>query len=240
MNIKSFVLASAAALALVNCGTPQKTVTQPETFQLKTFQDSISYVMGINSGENLRDIPAGIFDFKAFEKGLKESFKDSVVYKLDEAASRKLFQTLNDTMQKIEKAKIEEQIAANKAEGAAFLEENAKKPGVVTTESGLQYEVLREGDGEKPGPGDRVKVNYEGKLIDGTVFDSSYKRGEPLVFGVSQVINGWTEGLQLMPTGSKYRFYIPQDLAYGERGAGKDIKPYATLIFDVELLEVLK
>ncbi|MCC4212090.1 FKBP-type peptidyl-prolyl cis-trans isomerase [Leeuwenhoekiella parthenopeia] len=240
MNIKSFVLVSVAALALANCSTPQKTVAQPEKFQLRTFQDSISYAMGISSGENLREMPGGIFNLAVFEKGLKESFKDSLAIELDEAASRKLFQKLNDTMQKIEKIKREEQIAATRAEGTAFLEENAKKPGVVTTESGLQYEVLREGNGEKPGPGDRVKVNYEGKLLDGTVFDSSYKRGEPLVFGVSQVINGWTEGLQLMSIGSKYRFYIPQDLAYGERGAGKDIKPYATLIFDVELLEVLK
>ena len=240
MNIKSFVLVSVAALALANCSTRQKTVAQPEKFQLRTFQDSISYAMGISSGENLREMPGGIFNLAVFEKGLKESFKDSLAIELDEAASRKLFQKLNDTMQKIEKIKREEQIAATRAEGTAFLEENAKKPGVVTTESGLQYEVLREGNGEKPGPGDRVKVNYEGKLLDGTVFDSSYKRGEPLVFGVSQVINGWTEGLQLMSTGGKYRFYIPQDLAYGERGAGKDIKPYATLIFDVELLEVLK
>jgi len=240
MNIKTFVLVSLAALALANCSTPQKTISQPEPFQLKTFQDSISYAMGINSGENLREMPGGFFDLSVFEKGLKQSFKNSVAIELDEAATRDLFQKLNDTMQKIEKAKREEQIAANKAEGKAFLEENSKKPGVITTESGLQYEVLREGSGENPGPGDRVKVNYEGKLLDGTVFDSSYKRGEPLVFGVSQVINGWTEGLQLMPTGSKYRFYIPENLAYGERGAGKDIKPYATLIFDVELLEVLK
>ncbi len=239
MNLKKFVWFAPVLLMLIHCAAPKTTASQPETFQLKTFQDSISYAMGVNSGENLRDMPAGIFNLSVFEKGLKESFKDSIQVNLDEAVTRKLFQKLNDTMQKIEKAKREEQIAANKAEGKAFLEENAKKPNVITTESGLQYEVLREGSGEKPGPADRVKVNYEGKLLDGTVFDSSYKRGEPIVFGVGQVIKGWTEGLQLMPAGSKYRFYIPEDLAYGERGAGSDITPFATLIFDVELLEVV-
>ena len=239
MNLKKFVWFAPVLLMLIHCAAPKTTASQPEPFQLKTFQDSISYAMGVNSGENLRDMPAGIFNLSVFEKGLKESFKDSIQVNLDEAVTRKLFQKLNDTMQKIEKAKREEQIAANKAEGKAFLEENAKKPNVITTESGLQYEVLREGSGEKPGPADRVKVNYEGKLLDGTVFDSSYKRGEPIVFGVGQVIKGWTEGLQLMPAGSKYRFYIPEDLAYGERGAGSDITPFATLIFDVELLEVV-
>lgn len=126
----------------------------------------------------------------------------------------------------------------NLQKGKEFLAENAKRPEVTTTESGLQYEVLTQGQGEKPTADQTVTVHYEGKLIDGTVFDSSVARGEPATFGLRQVIPGWTEGVQLMPRGSKYRFYIPSDLAYGERGAGRDIGPNETLIFDVELLDI--
>lgn len=134
------------------------------------------------------------------------------------------------------------QLLTNKAnekmeEGKKFLEANAKREGVVTTPSGLQYEVLTEGSGPKPeGPNARVTVHYEGRTIDGKIFDSSYKRNQPASFGLNQVISGWTEGVQLMPQGSKYRFYIPSELGYGARGAGASIPPHATLIFDVELL----
>ena len=123
--------------------------------------------------------------------------------------------------------------------GREFLAANAKKPGIITTPSGLQYEVLTQGTGDVPQKTDKVKVHYEGKLIDGTVFDSSIQRGEPAVFGLNQVIKGWTEGLSLMPVGSKWRLYVPQELGYGERQAGK-IPPYSTLIFDVELLGIEK
>ncbi|RSK44014.1 FKBP-type peptidyl-prolyl cis-trans isomerase [Hymenobacter rigui] len=126
----------------------------------------------------------------------------------------------------------------NKAEGEAFLQENAQKPGVTTLPSGLQYEVLTEGNGPKPGPSSSVTTHYHGTLINGNVFDSSYQRGQPATFGVNQVIAGWTEALQLMPEGSKWRLYIPSDLAYGKRGAGRDIGPDSALIFDVELLKV--
>ncbi|MDA3819726.1 MAG: FKBP-type peptidyl-prolyl cis-trans isomerase, partial [Candidatus Delongbacteria bacterium] len=125
-------------------------------------------------------------------------------------------------------------------EGEKFLEANAKREEIKVTESGLQYEVLREGDGEKPGPNSKVKVHYEGTLLDGTVFDSSYERGEPIEFPVNGVIKGWQEGLQLMKTGAKYKFYIPYDLAYGERGARGAIGPYETLIFEVELLDIVE
>jgi FKBP-type peptidyl-prolyl cis-trans isomerase FklB len=125
-----------------------------------------------------------------------------------------------------------------KSQGEAFLQENSKKEGVQVTESGLQYEVLTMGKGARPSATDRVKVHYQGTLIDGTVFDSSYERGEPIVFGLNQVIKGWTEGVQLMPVGSKFRFFIPYNLAYGERGAGESIPPYSTLIFEVELLGI--
>src|SRR6476469_6830618 len=126
----------------------------------------------------------------------------------------------------------------NKAEGEAFLAENAKKPGVTTLPSGLQYEVITEGSGKKPGPRSQVTTHYHGTLINGKVFDSSYQRGQPATFGVNQVIAGWTEALQLMSEGSKYRLYIPSDLAYGKRGAGRDIPGDTALIFDVELLKV--
>lgn len=122
--------------------------------------------------------------------------------------------------------------------GKAFLAENAKKEGVKTTASGLQYEVIKEGDGPKPKATDQVTVHYHGTLTDGKVFDSSVERGEPATFPLNGVIPGWTEGVQLMPTGAKYRFFIPYDLAYGERGAGADIKPYSTLVFEVELLKI--
>ncbi|MBG8553492.1 FKBP-type peptidyl-prolyl cis-trans isomerase [Hymenobacter guriensis] len=126
----------------------------------------------------------------------------------------------------------------NKAEGEAFLAENQNKPGITTLPSGLQYEVLTEGSGKKPGPRSQVTTHYHGTLINGRVFDSSYQRGQPATFGVNQVIAGWTEALQLMPEGSKWRLYIPSDLAYGKRGAGRDIGPDSALIFDVELLKV--
>lgn len=134
--------------------------------------------------------------------------------------------------------KAEEQAQAAKAEGENFLAENAKKPGVKTLPSGLQYQVLREGNGRKPTATDEVECHYEGTLINGQVFDSSYRRGETATFGLNQVIKGWTEGLQLMQEGAKYRFFIPYNLAYGEQGAGQAIPPYAALIFDVELIKV--
>ena len=130
--------------------------------------------------------------------------------------------------------------AKSKEEGEKFLAENKTKEGVITTESGLQYQVVTEGTGAKPTAEDRVKVHYTGTLLDGTKFDSSVDRGEPAEFGVNQVIKGWTEGLQIMPAGSKYIFWIPSELAYGERGAGQDIKPNSVLKFEVELLEVIK
>ena len=127
-----------------------------------------------------------------------------------------------------------------KQKGEAFLAENAKRQGVKTTASGLQYKILTAGTGDIPTATDRVKVNYEGRLIDGTVFDSSYKRNQPATFACNQVIKGWTEALTMMPVGSKWQLYIPYELAYGERGAGEDIKPYSALIFDVELVDIIK
>ena len=145
------------------------------------------------------------------------------------------------TKQKADKAIREEKLyGANRDAGRKFLEDNAKQPDVVTLPSGLQYKVLVKGEGEVPQSSDKVRVHYEGRLLDGTVFDSSYKREEPSEFTPTQVIPGWTEALTMMPVGSKWQLYIPYELAYGERGAGDDIKPYSMLIFDVELLDIVK
>ena len=151
-------------------------------------------------------------------------------------------QTLQHFFSELEErqqAEAAERGKAARVEGERFLAENAKRPGVTVTASGLQYEVVNQGTGRRPRATDTVSCHYEGTLIDGTVFDSSYRRGEPAAFGLNQVIKGWTEGVQLMQEGAKYRFYIPWQLAYGERGAGADIPPYAALVFTVELLKVL-
>jgi FKBP-type peptidyl-prolyl cis-trans isomerase FklB len=149
--------------------------------------------------------------------------------------SREAQVMLQEFFQKKQKEEAEKFIA----EGKAYLDENAKKEGVTVTKSGLQYEVLQEGTGKSPKATDTVRCHYEGRLLDGSVFDSSYKRGEPADFGLNQVIPGWTEGVQLMKEGAKYRFTIPYLLAYGEQGAGASIPPFSTLVFDVELIKVL-
>ena len=176
---------------------------------------------------------------KAFMDKVTEDFaaamKDVLTgaeLKIDEAEAQALVQ---EYLQK----KGEEKVKAVKAEGENFLAENAKKEGVVTLPSGLQYQVLKEGNGKSPKATDQVKCHYEGTLINGKIFDSSYRRNEPATFPLNGVIAGWTEGLQLMKEGAKYRFFIPFNLAYGTRGAGQDIPPYAALIFDVELIEVI-
>ena len=145
----------------------------------------------------------------------------------------------NSTMEALQAKKMEDQYKGNKEVGQKFLEENAQKEGVITTPSGLQYEVIKAGKGALPKETDKVKVHYHGTLIDGSVFDSSVERGQPAEFGVTQVIKGWVEGLQLMPVGSKYKFYIPQELAYGSQSQGQ-IQPFSTLIFEVELIEIVK
>jgi len=174
-------------------------------------------------------------DFKQIRQGLINgmmNFKDQMT--AEEAG--KFF---NEAMERQTRMRNEAAYGANKKAGEDFLAENAKREGVVTTESGLQYEVITPGKGAKPAESDQVKVHYHGTLVDGTVFDSSVQRGEPAQFGVNQVIRGWVEGLQLMPVGSKFKFYIPQDLAYGAQDQGT-IKPYSTLVFEVELLDIVK
>ena len=200
--------------------------------------DKVSYALGLGIGQQLAQMGAtdlNIDDFAAAIKDVISGNELKVAHKDAQNIVRDYFQKQEERINAIRA----EQGKAAKAEGEKFLAENGKKEGVVTLKSGLQYEVLREGNGKKPKATDQVKCHYEGTLINGQVFDSSYKRNEPAVFPLNQVIPGWTEGLQLMQEGAKYRFYIPYILAYGESGAGGSIPPFATLIFDVELLEVM-
>ena len=183
----------------------------------------------------LQDSPDSLVKELAYRGFIDALQGDTTYYNIDDASL--LFK---DLMSEAKEAKTEKLYGENRRAGEQFLAENAKKEGVVTTESGLQYKVLVEGKGEKPQASDRVKVNYEGRLVDGTVFDSSAKHGDkPLEFRANQVIKGWTEALTLMPVGSKWELYIPYDLAYGERDSGK-IKPYSALVFTVELVEIVK
>lgn len=201
--------------------------------------DKLSYALGLGIGQQLKQM--GLKDalkIEDFSQSIMDVLNDAQL-KMSHSEGQAL---LNEFFQKLEdqqKAQAAEAGKAAKEEGEKFLKENGKKAGVVTTASGLQYEVLTEGSGKKPKATDKVRCHYEGRLLDGTVFDSSYKRNEPADFGLQQVIAGWTEGVQLMAEGAKYRFYIPYMLAYGEGGAGASIPPFATLIFDVELINVL-
>ena len=192
--------------------------------------DKVSYALGIGIGRQLADMGANDIVTEDFAAAMKDVLTGAQL-QIDETEAQAMVQ---EYLQR----KGEERLKNVKAEGEAFLAENAKKEGIVTLPSGLQYQVLQEGNGKSPKATDQVKRHYEGTLINGKVFDSSYRRGEPATFPLNGVIAGWTEGLQLMKEGAKYRFFIPFNLAYGTRGAGQDIPPYATLIFDVELIEV--
>ncbi|MBO5676482.1 MAG: FKBP-type peptidyl-prolyl cis-trans isomerase [Bacteroidaceae bacterium] len=193
--------------------------------------EKISYALGLGIGQQLKSMNIENFDIKEFSR----SIEDVMAGRDTDMTAREAQVMLSEYFQKKEKEQAEENIA----KGKAYLEENGKREGVVTTTSGLQYEVLTEGTGKSPKATDKVRCHYEGRLTDGTIFDSSYQRGEPADFGLNQVIAGWTEGVQLMKEGAKYRFHIPYLLGYGERGAGASIPPYATLVFDVELIKVL-
>ena len=214
--------------------------------------DKLSYALGLGIGQQLAQMGATELNVDDFAQSIKDVLNGSEL----KVSHREAQQIVQDYFAKKEAAMNAERAEKGKAakeEGEKYLAENAKKEGVITTASGLQYQVLKEGNGKKPSAKDSVKCHYEGFLIDkdsvkchyegflidGTVFDSSVQRGEPAVFGLQQVIAGWTEGLQLMSEGGKYRFFIPYRLAYGEGGAGAMIPPFATLIFDVELIEVM-
>lgn len=193
--------------------------------------DKISYALGLGIGQQLKNMNIENFSIESFAKSIADVMSGAKT----EMTAVEAQKMLNEYFQEKEAQDAKKNIEA----GKAYLKENGNRDGVVTTASGLQYEVLQEGTGKSPKATDKVRCHYEGRLTDGTVFDSSYQRGEPADFGLNQVIAGWTEGVQLMKEGAKYRFHIPYLLGYGERGAGASIPPYATLVFDVELIKVL-
>jgi FKBP-type peptidyl-prolyl cis-trans isomerase FklB len=213
-------------------------ITQAQTgVQLKSRQDSISYGIGMNLGQNFKQQSLDI-NTDMLAAGLKDLLQDKAVMTQEQAMA--VLNSFQQEMMAKVQAERAEAGAKNKEEGKKFLEENAKKEGVKVTASGLQYKVIKEGAGEMPKATDKVKTHYTGTLIGGKKFDSSVDRGEPAEFPVNGVIKGWTEALQLMKVGSKWTLYIPSELAYGEQGAGPDIGPGAVLIFDIELLEIVK
>jgi len=206
--------------------------------ELKSPAEKLGYALGLEIGTSLKKLAAEI-DFAAFIRAVEDGFMGKKLL-LTEQQALEIKKEFGRKMQE-ERARQRKDLAEkNQKEEDTFLADNKKKKGVVTTKSGLQYTVLHEGDGPKPKATDRVKVHYRGTLVDGTEFDSSHRRGKPAIFPLNGVIAGWTEGLQLMKVGSKYRLFIPSNLAYGERGRGAKIGPNAILIFDLELLEIVK
>ena len=232
------LLSLTALLALAGCDQMNN---QPQEADLQTQDQKISYLLGMDNGKNIQTIGIDI-DTAAFQQGFSDGLSNAEPKLTEEqiAEAVQAFETVmaakREEMQQAEQQASQMQADANLAEGSAFLAENGSKEGVVTTESGLQYRVLVAGSGAKPSVDSMVEVHYAGRLLDGTEFDSSIKRGVPAQFGVTQVIAGWTEALQLMTEGSKWELFIPADLAYGPGGTGP-IGPNATLIFEVELLQ---
>ncbi len=223
------LLASSALLFACQSNTQEK-------ITLKSFKDSVSYSIGTDIGKNFKHQELDI-DTKILEQGIRDVL-DSAKLQLSEDEMKGVMENFRKGIMAKQEEKMKAQTESNVKEGEAFLEENKKKEGVVTMPSGLQYKVIKNGTGPKPTAEQTVSVNYRGKFLDGKEFDNSYDRGEPVSFQVSGVIPGWTEALQLMSVGSKWELYIPSKLGYGTHGAGQVIPPNATLIFDVELLEI--
>ena len=233
MQIKSLVIvAVAGSMFLASCNT-----TKSSKVELKTLADSAAYAIGADLGQNIKqNLPTAPGGSELDMKIVMAAFNQVMTDQPSQIAVDQAQTITQNYFMKSQAAEGEK----NKAEGVKFLEENGKKAGVTTTASGLQYEVLKEGSGAKPTETSTVKVHYHGTTIYGKVFDSSVDRGEPVSFPLNGVIKGWTEGLQLMTVGSKYKFYIPSELAYGERGPSPEIKPNSVLVFEVELLEIEK
>ncbi len=229
--------ATTAKAPVKKTGTAAKSAAAPA---FTTRKEKFSYALGMNIGSNLGNTlknQSVEVDWNLVSEGLKDSTGGGKT-RLTEEEEKAVLTEVQNEVRKQQQEKMQEAGAANKTEGEAFLAANKSKDGVVTLPSGLQYKILTAGAGPKPTASDSVVCNYRGTLINGTEFDSSYKRGQPATFGVGQVIKGWTEALQLMPVGSKWQLFIPSSLAYGERGAGTEIGPNATLIFEVELLSI--
>jgi FKBP-type peptidyl-prolyl cis-trans isomerase FkpA len=236
MDMKRFYIGIAAVLLLAACSQQGKQASDHGKLTLDSDTKKSSYAIGMSIGHSLKDSGVDV-DVDAFVAGARDEIEGNTPM-LDQKAAleaRLAFMQKEMAVKQVKEKKLGD---ANEKNSEAFLAANKDKPGVKTTASGLQYQVLKEGKGPKPKATDTVTVNYRGTMIDGTEFDSSYKRGEPSTFKLNQVIPGWTEGLQLMPVGSKYRLFLPPKLAYGEHGAGGVIGPNQALIFDVELLKI--
>jgi len=243
------LLAIATGLALSACTPLDKDTGQPiegessaekpsPLASLNDDKQKVAWIIGSNMGQQLAQIKDEI-DFSTLMRATRE-YMEGKGQTLDQTEAMEVMQAFDARMQAKQMAEMQAQSEKNTAEGQAFLEENGQKPGVTTTDTGLQYEVLTEGTGPKPGPLDTVRVHYEGRLLNGEVFDSSYERGEPVQFSLDGVIPGWREGVLLMPVGSKYRLWVPGVLAYGQAGTpGGPIGPNATLTFEVELIEIV-
>lgn len=234
------VLVLACQKQPTDSGAPKKEAPKEVTKEsLKSADEKLNYAVGFEIGKNVKRNRLPLNE-AIFVKGMKDGMEEEPKPLIDEEEMSKAKREHSKAQRELRKKEREEKGKKNKEEGEKFHAENAKKEGVVTLESGLQYKILKEGKGEKPTETDRVKVNYKGTLIDGTEFDSSFKRNKPATFSVNRVVKGWTEALQLMPVGSKWQVFIPGELGYGARGAGEKIGPNSTLIFEVELLEILK
>lgn len=237
MNKSYRFVAAALTLVLVGACTKQAegdaaATKAPQT--LESDAQKFGYAIGIDLGNSLQPVKDDV-DIAALKAGLDDAFA-GVESKMDDAAREEIKNTVAKKMQERQMQERLAQAEKNKDDGAKFLAENGKREGVKTTESGLQYEILSEGEGPNPTADDSVTVHYKGTLINGEEFDSSYSRGQPVTFPLKNVIKGWTEGVQLMNKGAKFKFFIPPELAYGERGAGVKIGPNETLVFEVELI----
>jgi len=231
-----FVSAAAAVLSLTLASCDNVEAGKAK-INLDDPQHEVSYMIGRDIGKSLKGIDAEL-DLQIIFTAIRETMEDTPS-KLSDSALTAIGSRFNQELRAKAEEKRKKELEVNKANGEIFLAANKQVPGVVVTESGLQYQVITEGTGAVPTANDRVRVHYHGTLLDGTVFDSSVDRGEPTSFGVGQVIRGWTEALQLMKVGSKYKLFIPSDLAYGERGARAPIGPNMVLIFEVELLDIV-
>jgi FKBP-type peptidyl-prolyl cis-trans isomerase len=240
MRILKYSAALMAVLMMTACTKPEQaadtTVVADPAVALDTTEKRLSYGIAYGLGQRLKQDGVPL-DTAAFSAGIEDAFEGNEALLSEEEIGTEM-QAYQENQAQEQEAAMGQVAAENASEGAAFLAENAKAEGVVVLESGLQYKVLTAGEGPKPTAEDTVEVHYRGTLIDGTEFDSSYTRGSTVSFGVTQVISGWTEALQLMPSGSKWQLYIPSDLAYGAGGAGGVIGPNATLLFDVELIQI--
>lgn len=228
MLFLSLVCIESISAQVKNSKKKSKEVIEENTLNGKI--DTASYAFGQSMARDLKKRGLQGLNADAVAQAIKDHFEGKPSLVTDEQG----YQIISEVLEEAAEAQKKEQTAV----GDAFLVENKEKPNITTTESGLQYEIIRDADGSKPEATDEVTVHYKGSLLDGKIFDSSYERGEPISFQLNRVIQGWQEGLLLMPVGAHYRFYIPYELGYGERGAGNDIPPYSVLIFDVELIKI--